>query len=109
MWKRMSHPNILPFIGVSLSRELAIVYPWMENGNVLEYLKKTPEANPVKLVGCPDFIVFPKRISSQLEESAIGLQYLHNMSLVHGDLQPVGLTSHSTFPHAYTDPSNTSS
>jgi len=44
----MSHPNILPLIGVTLSKELAVVSPWMEN--VLDYLKENHEANPVKLV-----------------------------------------------------------
>jgi len=72
IWKRLSHPNILPFIGVSLSGEPTLVYPWMDNGNILAYLKENPEANAVKL----------------LEESATGLQYLHTSGLVHGDLRP---------------------
>ncbi|KAF9647362.1 kinase-like protein [Thelephora ganbajun] len=71
IWKRMSHPNILPLIGITLSKELAVISPWMENENVLAYLKENHKANPVKL----------------LEESVTGLQYLHGIGLVHGGLQ----------------------
>ncbi|KAF9780770.1 kinase-like domain-containing protein [Thelephora terrestris] len=69
VWKRISHPNILPFIGVTLSKELAVVYPCMQN--VLDHLAEDHEVNAVKL----------------LEESAIGLKYLHDSGLVHGGLQ----------------------
>ena len=44
----MSHPNILPFTGVTLSTELAVVYPAAMD--ILEYLRDDYEANPVKLV-----------------------------------------------------------
>jgi len=71
IWKRMSHPNVLPFIGVTLSEELSTVSPWMENGNVLNYLGDNHEANPIKL----------------LEESVLGLQYLHEIGIAHGDIQ----------------------
>lgn len=72
------------------------MYPWMENGNILDYLKKDFEANPVKLVCCTSstVFVFPASPFSQLEESAAGLQYLHNMALVHGDIRPVRFASH---------------
>ena len=53
VWKRISHPNILPFIGVTLTNEIAVVSQWAENGSVLKYLKDPPEdhePNPVKLV-----------------------------------------------------------
>jgi len=69
VWKRLSHQNILPFTGVTLSTELAIVYPGATN--ILEYLRDDHEANPVKL----------------LEEAATGLKYLHDTRLVHGGLQ----------------------
>jgi len=54
----MSHPNILPLIGVTLSKELAVVSPWMENGNAIDYLRENHEANPVKLVCCEDSAAF---------------------------------------------------
>jgi len=35
-----------------MSKELAVVSPWMEDGNVMDYLRENHEANPVKLVRC---------------------------------------------------------
>jgi hypothetical protein len=52
-WKRMSHPNILPLIGVMMNEnEYSMVAPWMDNGNVIEFLKdpENHQANPLKLV-----------------------------------------------------------
>ena len=50
-WKRLSHPNILELIGVMVGDEgCAMVSPWMENGNIAEFLRKDSRANPLKLV-----------------------------------------------------------
>ena len=49
----MSHPNILPLIGVMMNdNEYSMVTPWMDNGNIIEFLKdpENHEANPLKLV-----------------------------------------------------------
>jgi hypothetical protein len=49
----MSHPNILPLIGVMMNEnEYSMVAPWMDNGNVIEFLKdpENHQANPLKLV-----------------------------------------------------------
>lgn len=64
--------------------------PWMENGNVLDYLRENHEANPVKLVSRPRPHISCLTLA-QLEESALGLQYLHEVGIVHGDLQGVRL------------------
>lgn len=51
--KWLDHPNIIPFLGVS-DRDLHLSYLitlWMDNGNVLEYINKFPEAKPLDLVG----------------------------------------------------------
>jgi hypothetical protein len=31
-------------------KELVTVSPWMENGNIVEFLRENPQANPLKLV-----------------------------------------------------------
>jgi serine/threonine protein kinase len=52
-WKRLSHPNILPLLGVSVSknpRHFRIISEWMPNGNVMEYINSNPEANRLRLV-----------------------------------------------------------
>ena len=49
MWAK--HPNILPFYGVSTTfADFCLVFPWYENGNVMEYLEKNPGANRFDLV-----------------------------------------------------------
>jgi serine/threonine protein kinase len=53
LWKRLSHQNILPLLGVSVSkdpRHFRIISEWMPNGNVMEYTSSNPEANRLRLV-----------------------------------------------------------
>ncbi|KAF9654244.1 kinase-like protein [Thelephora ganbajun] len=71
-WKRLSHPNVLELIGVMMNdKEYVMVSPWMENRNIVDYLRKSLQTNPLKL----------------LEDAACGLQYLHGVDLAHGDLK----------------------
>ena len=61
IWKHLSHPNILPFIGAALETEpngekYQIVSEFMENGNILTFMKRNPGVNRLELVGpdrCP--------------------------------------------------------
>jgi len=51
LWKRLNHPNILAFHGASVNQNrLCIVSLWMENGDVVSYTRKNPEANRLQLV-----------------------------------------------------------
>ena len=74
----MGHENIhllLGFAFVDLSREiLALVSPWMPEGNLQMYLHKHPGANKLKL----------------LAGIARGLAYLHEQGIVYGLVQAVG-------------------
>ncbi|KDQ53643.1 hypothetical protein JAAARDRAFT_137090 [Jaapia argillacea MUCL 33604] len=77
-WRRLSHPNILPFFGVLKHNEgannearLAMVAPWMSRGHLIQYLRQFPSANRVQL----------------LVDIGEGLRYLHSMSILHGDLK----------------------
>ncbi|KAF9781132.1 kinase-like domain-containing protein [Thelephora terrestris] len=72
LWKILNHPNILPFYGISMNpKQFCMVSPWMENGNVLSYTRRNPEANRLRL----------------LIDVASGLKYLHRASLVHGNIR----------------------
>ena len=61
LWGHLSHPNILPFYGIYHLKDrhgrISFVSPWMENGNVTQYLKRHPLANRLLLVR-PQFLVF---------------------------------------------------
>ena len=51
MWMRLSHPNVLPFRGVNMTLfQLALVYDWGENGNIIEYAASHPDASRIALV-----------------------------------------------------------
>jgi len=78
MWKRLSriHPNIVPFLGITSTSPRSMVSQWMMGGNLLEYLGSHPETNRLqKLIGICD-----------------GLQALHLLEIVHGDLKAVRCT-----------------
>ncbi|KAG6824024.1 hypothetical protein H0H92_008237, partial [Tricholoma furcatifolium] len=68
----LSHPNIVPFLGVCFKGITpALVYLWMKNGDLMSYLEHNPCANRGQL-----FL-----------EVLLGLKYLHERSIVHGDLK----------------------
>ncbi|KDQ07843.1 hypothetical protein BOTBODRAFT_38411 [Botryobasidium botryosum FD-172 SS1] len=74
VWSRLHHPNVLPFLGWHQSRSVTyLVSPWMENGQVLEFLQSYPEADSLRL----------------LVQVASGLEYLHTFQppVIHGDLR----------------------
>ena len=53
MW--ISHPNIVPLLGVSEAPEpLCVVSEWMPKGNVRDYVRNNPEASRLQLVCRPE-------------------------------------------------------
>ncbi|KXN91098.1 hypothetical protein AN958_02873 [Leucoagaricus sp. SymC.cos] len=75
LWCYISHPNLLPFYGIYLLEEsigcVCLVSPWMENGNITEYLRNKPE--------------IPRR--PLVQETLEGLVFLHKNKVVHGDIK----------------------
>ncbi|EIN03685.1 kinase-like protein, partial [Punctularia strigosozonata HHB-11173 SS5] len=71
VWKRLIHPNIVPFIGVEPRNQACIVSEWMDNGDIMSYLEDHPRANRIDLI----------------TDIARGLNYMHASGLVHGDLK----------------------
>ncbi|KAG8727433.1 hypothetical protein FRC12_022505, partial [Ceratobasidium sp. 428] len=50
-WAKCHHDNVLELIGLTQHRgKLAVVAPWMENGNLRQYLGKNPDADRIDLV-----------------------------------------------------------
>ena len=50
--RQLKHENILPFYGVlSTVSDFCLVFPWCENGNIMEYVKRKPGINRFDLVG----------------------------------------------------------
>ncbi|KAG8701915.1 hypothetical protein FRC11_011819, partial [Ceratobasidium sp. 423] len=51
-WSKMKHENVHQLMGVIMfnGQSIGMVSEWMENGNLHEYLRKTPSANRLELV-----------------------------------------------------------
>ena len=49
MWKRLNHPNIVPFKGVTFE-PLQLVSEWMDRGDLREYLRTNHDADLINLV-----------------------------------------------------------
>ena len=50
-WKRLRHPNVVRFLGFrSGCPPFSLVYPWLPNGNLSEYLREHPDADKLGLV-----------------------------------------------------------
>ncbi|KAF9450209.1 kinase-like protein [Macrolepiota fuliginosa MF-IS2] len=75
LWGQLKHPNILPFYGIHIHEvrrsRFGLVSPWMENGNVVNYLKQNPHVPRLPLI----------------HDIASGLQYLHSLNVIHGDIK----------------------
>lgn len=97
VWAHLSHPNILPFYGVYLDDELqriCLLSPWMEKGNLREYLGEHPSTPWSPLVSVVEQVqtkgIFQKIHSAfQVLDIIDGLQYLHALDIIHGDLKAV--------------------
>ncbi|KLO15216.1 kinase-like protein [Schizopora paradoxa] len=75
LWRQLKHPNLLEFIGICKDAlpSPAIVSPWMENGNVLQFVKTQSIEKKLHL----------------LSQVANALAYLHsyNPVVVHQDIR----------------------
>ncbi|KAJ6551302.1 kinase-like domain-containing protein [Mycena capillaripes] len=80
IWRQLCHPNVLPFFGLyrlELESRLCLVSPWMENGNIMKFVAKKNPSNTERL--------------SLILDVALGLQYLHEKEVVHGDLKGLNI------------------
>ena len=92
-WRHLRHPNILPLLGVNIEQhQLAMISEWMEYGNINEFVEKNEGVNRVQLVS--DGVTSRRNRcnwSIQLADVANGLEHMHTLHMVHGDLKGVCL------------------
>ncbi|KAH8101102.1 kinase-like domain-containing protein [Cristinia sonorae] len=83
LWSRLSHNHVLPFWGISrdaFQRSFCMVLPRMEAGNIRRrILSKAPDKQLTEAD-------FEPRVNHWLYEVILGLKYLHDQGIVHGDL-----------------------
>ncbi|KAG6863762.1 hypothetical protein C0991_003411, partial [Blastosporella zonata] len=76
LWGQLEHPNIATIYGIfRFQSRISIVSPWMHNGDIRTYLARDPHAPRLHLV----------------IDIASGLLYLHQNSIVHGDLKGLNI------------------
>ncbi|KAF9453395.1 kinase-like protein [Macrolepiota fuliginosa MF-IS2] len=84
VWSLLSHPYLLPFYGICRLGDgvgrACLISPWMERGNICEYIKKNPGTPRMSLV----------------HDIVHGLAYLHTLKIAHGDLKGTNIMVTST-------------
>ena len=51
-WKALNHPNVLPLLGVTVDTgQFVMVSEWMENGNIIEFIRSHQDVDRFELVG----------------------------------------------------------
>ena len=50
MWKRLTHPNLIPFLGATTT-PLQFISDWMSGGDLRSHVKHNPDADRLGLVG----------------------------------------------------------
>ncbi|KAI0070587.1 kinase-like protein [Panus rudis PR-1116 ss-1] len=76
-WASCHHPNVLPFLGYcrDIGYGMSFISPWIHEGSIMSYLSQHVDADRLLLVG----------------GVADGLFYLHNKSIIHGDIKPTNI------------------
>ena len=94
-WMDLKHPHVVEFLGFatqggSYKKLGGLVSQWYENGNVMDYLCKNPEADRLLLVRYLSWCAFIALMApTQLLDVAKGLSYLHECQIIHGNIKPV--------------------
>ncbi|KAL0578822.1 Rho guanine nucleotide exchange factor [Marasmius crinis-equi] len=86
LWRQLKHPNVLPFLGIyklEHDRQLCLISPWMQKGNLVQFLRSTPREDVDHYTLAHDV--------------AAGLSYLHKKKIIHGDLKGVNILMTDSF------------
>ncbi|KAF8606263.1 kinase-like protein [Ceratobasidium sp. AG-I] len=72
VWSKCKHANVAELLGLAQFRDqIAMVSPWMENGSLPDYLARNRSVDRCRLC----------------VQVAEGLNYLHAMGMIHGDVK----------------------
>ncbi|KAG8871157.1 hypothetical protein FRB97_008934 [Tulasnella sp. 331] len=90
-YQAIQHENVLKLFGASAFQPgptICLIAPYLESGNVMNYLGAHPDVSPLKLC----------------LEAAIGMEYLHSMRVIHGRLKPTNILVSEDGRACITDP-----
>src|ERR1700742_746536 len=82
VWKDLTHPNILPFLGISRVRGdyPSLISAWMENGMLHSFKNLQVPPTYITIIGCiTDYLKDKPTLDRQpfLLGITLGLNYLH--------------------------------
>ncbi|THH29171.1 hypothetical protein EUX98_g5016 [Antrodiella citrinella] len=83
LWKNLVHVNIVSFLGVSedvFKGTVCMVMPWFDRGSLRHYL------DTLRKKGKLDGNDLSVDIDNWLYQTTLGMKYLHDEGIVHGDL-----------------------
>ncbi|CAE6480943.1 unnamed protein product [Rhizoctonia solani] len=88
VWSKCEHPHILQLLGVAKHQgRIAMVSPWMENGDLRWFLSQRPKVNRCALC-------------IQISEAVV---YLHESNIVHGDIKGANIVMAQDYIAKLTD------
>ncbi|CAE7201382.1 unnamed protein product [Rhizoctonia solani] len=88
VWSKCEHPHILQLLGVAKHQgRIAMVSPWMENGDLRWFLSQRPKVNRCTLC-------------IQISEAVV---YLHESNIVHGDIKGANIVVSQDYVAKLTD------
>ncbi|THH29984.1 hypothetical protein EUX98_g4198 [Antrodiella citrinella] len=84
LWRNLSHKHVLPLLGIDdklFKQSFCMVLPWMEHGNIRHTM------DDIRKNGTHTSLALFSRVEGWINEIALGLMYLHEEGIVHGDLR----------------------
>ena len=87
-WKYLTHPNIVPLLGVTVDPP-QLISDRMPGGDLIEYITGHPDADRRSLVSDFSTLLCKTLLPRQLSDVAEGLNHLHSRNIVHGGLKGV--------------------
>jgi len=91
-WKDLRHPNVIPLLGlvskIGPYNVMGMVSPWMENGDLNQYLRKAPLSIHERLQLLSDVAdALSYRLLAFFYQSIIlNFDTVHSQDIIHGDL-----------------------
>jgi len=65
MWKHLTHPNIVPLLGVTTD-PFQLISEWMPGGDLSSHIMRNPGVDLLGLVGVPPVVFIPRLPRSQV-------------------------------------------
>ncbi|KAJ7760007.1 kinase-like domain-containing protein [Mycena metata] len=87
LWQGLRHPSILPFLGIDSPSAYCMVSPWMKHGTVIKYVANHGRSQIPRLLSNTHWATDLILTGFKLLGICFGLEYLHSMKIVHGDLR----------------------